>query len=784
MRNLRIDEKHEFEQEKGAVVQELRRNEDSPWDLEQKAILPVLFGRKAPYGHPVIGEAQHVFDATAKIIKSHYDKWYYPNNASLIIVGGFDPDKALAKIKDEFGSIPKGKLPERKKVPEQKLERPGHVKIDSKFDVPRMLMGFATVKVGDPEDAVLDVIQSVLVGGKTGRLYRRFVEKEEIANLVNAGNYTGRYPGWFAIQMELLPEKSSDKDRAAAEKEVLEELQKLAKEPIKAEELNRAKQGLLTDIIFDRESVHGLADSIARGVSTNELEYLRTQLPRLEAVTAEDVQKVAKKYLDPEQRVVVWSVPPKGSGSGENKGGQVRGDSGKSTEVSTNRGLTPPARRGLFAKDSGGGSEVSLKDARRVELPNGLVLLLYENHRLPLFVAQAEVRHTQILEPDDKAGVAALVGSLLDEGTKQHSGEEIAEMIEDVGATLTMASDGGSVRALSNHRDLALRMVLECLMSPKFDKEEFERQKARLLSSVEEAEHVPETKAHNLFNELVYGKHPFARPSNGRAKTIKNLTPKDCVDFHAKVFVPNNTILAIAGDFDSKQVEADIKKLTEGWKKADVVLPKLPTVEKPGEFTQKIVTMEDSVQLHFYMGHVGITRNNPDYYKLRVMDYVLGTGTGFTDRLSAKLRDRQGLGYTVSAAITTSAGEQPGTFACYIGTFPKNFEVVKKLFLDELNRIRNEEPTKQEVDDVKAYLLGSLAFRMQTNADIVNELLAVERLNLGFDYFDKYRKEIAAVSPADVQAVAKKYLDPKHMVLVAVGAIDKSGKPLVEETPK
>src|SRR5215831_11413126 len=114
MRNLRIDAKHEFQQEKGAVIEELQRNEDTPWDLEEKAILPLLFGKEAPYGHPVIGERAHVRGASAKVIKAYYDKWYHPNNAALIVCGGFDPDKAMARIKALFGPIPKAELPKRK----------------------------------------------------------------------------------------------------------------------------------------------------------------------------------------------------------------------------------------------------------------------------------------------------------------------------------------------------------------------------------------------------------------------------------------------------------------------------------------------------------------------------------------------------------------------------------------------------------------------------------------------------------------------------------------------
>src|SRR5256885_8067496 len=114
--------------------------------------------------------------------------------------------------------------------------------------------------------------------------------------------------------------------------------------------------------------------------------------------------------------------------------------------------------------------------------------------------------------------------------------------------------------------------------------------------------------------------------------------------------------------------------------------------------------MPDAAQLHFYMGHVGIRRDNPDYYKLLVMDYVLGTGPGFTDRLSARLRDRQGLAYTVSANISSSSTEEPGVFACYIGTPPQNFDLVKKEFLEELNRIRDERAKDEEVEDAMTYL--------------------------------------------------------------------------------
>jgi zinc protease len=760
MQNLRIDKKHEFEQEKGAVISELKRNEDTPWDLEQKAIVPLLFGKDGPYGHPVIGETKHVRDATAVVIKAHYDKWYHPNNASLVIVGGFDPDKALANVKKLFGPIPKKELPSRKPLSKAELKRPARLDMPSKFEVPRLLMGFNAVASADPDYPALAALDAILSGGKTSRMYKALIEGAEIASAVNTSNTGGRYPGWFAVQVELL----KGKDRAKAEELVLKEIKKVRDEPVSDAELKRAKQGVLAAAIFARESVHGLADSIAQGVTTNDLDYLKNYLPRLLKVTPADVQRVAKKYLDPEKRVTVWSIPGKGEGKGE-KG--------------------PAARRAqrLAPRADGVAKALSLKDAKRVQLDNGLTLLLLENHRLPIVVASALVGHVGESEPEDKLGVATLTGSLLDEGTTKHKGEQIAELIEDVGGLLSMSATGGSVQVLAPDRSLGLGLLLECLSSANFPREAFARNQERQLSEIADEETRPNTRAAAAFRAAVYGKHYKGRPAKGTLKTVKALTPADCLAFYRKVFVPNNTTLAIVGDFDSKEVIAEVEKLTKDWKKAPLEPAKHPEVEKPKEFTQKVLTMPDASQLHFYMGHVGIRRNNPDYFKLLVMDYVLGTGPGFTDRLSSRLRDREGLAYTVQANITDSADIEPGTFRCYIGTMPEKFAVAKKEFLEEIRRIRDEKPTDEEVKDARNYLLGSLPLRLNTNGAVAAELLAVEKYGLGFDYLDKYRKEVAAVTAADVQQVAKKYLDPEHMYLVVAGAVDASGKVLKPRKP-
>ena len=207
----------------------------------------------------------------------------------------------------------------------------------------------------------------------------------------------------------------------------------MADEPISEAEMKRVKRQLIAGVIFGNESVHDLANSIAQGVTINDLDFLKNLLPRILAVAPADVQRVVKTYLDPEKRVVVFSVP-KGDGQGA------------AARLAASRRRAFPRR---LAPPAAGGGDFPLKDVKHVELPNGLTLLLYEDHRLPIITAEAQLRTVNVYEPDDKLGVAALTGMLLQEGTTKHTGPEIADLIESVGGSLDLSSAGGTVKVLA-----------------------------------------------------------------------------------------------------------------------------------------------------------------------------------------------------------------------------------------------------------------------------------------------------------------------------------------------
>ena len=766
MRQTRIDEKHEFQQEKGAVISELKGGEDQPWDLEYKAILPLLFPKDAPYHHPVIGEEKHVASATAEIILRHYNKWYHPNNASIVIAGGFDPNEALELVTKLFGKIPKSELPERRPTPKASVrEKLIRKEFTSKFDVARCMIGFNGVKIGAPDDYVFDVLSTVLSSGKTSRLHKRLVEAELLANDISSGNNAGRYPGWFAVQLEML----KGKDRAKAEKIVFEELAKLADKPITEEELKRVRRQTLAAFIFSRESVHSLADLVAKTVTNENIDYLKTYLDRVMAVTPEDIRAAAKKWLVASSAVVVWSVP-----EDDPQPAVVPKSAPKPDKKESIRKLRAQAKEPATA----GGAEFSLKDVKRVVLKNGLVLMMLENHRLPIIAVEAHVADIRLREQKGQSGIAALVGEMLEEGTADHSHEQVSAIIENTGGSMEFSSGGGKLKVLSPDIAVGLGLFLECLSRPSFPRDSLARKRDQLLSLIADVETQPQNRAKRMLDAAIYGEHPYGRSSYGEKGIVEKLRSQDLKDFHASHYAPNRTTLVIVGDFDSAEMAKSVEAMTAAWKPVEAKELKLAVIAKAGDPGEKIFSDPQASQTHVYIGHLGVKRDDPDYHALLVLDNVLGTGPGFTDRLSANLRDRQGLAYTVTASISNSAGEQPGEFVGYIGTFAEKYTWVRDGFLKEVSRIRDEKSTELEVEDAKKYLLGSLPFRFTTNEGLASQLLAAEKFHLGFDFIETYRKKIGAVTVDDVQAAAKKHLDPKKLTIVAVGPIDTAGKPL------
>jgi zinc protease len=412
----------------------------------------------------------------------------------------------------------------------------------------------------------------------------------------------------------------------------------------------------------------------------------------------------------------------------------------------------------------------------RVDLPNGLTLLLAPNDGIPAFCLKAIVNTGSRYESDDLAGLASLAGGMLNEGTSRRTARQIAESIEDAGAHLGVfggyAQSGLRATALGEDLDLVTDLAADLLRNPVFPEDRVRLTVERRLGLLRSRADQPRVIASELFDEIVFAGHPNHRPSHGYESSVSRMTRDHLVEFHRAYYHPNATIVAIAGNFDPTVAREAIERRFGDWeRKDDLAFPEVPEVVRQTSPVERFVSA-DKAQANIYLGHLGVRRAHPDYYALLVLDTILGSSPGFTSRIPRILRDEQGLAYTTFSNIAGSAGVDPGRFIAYIGTSPANLDRAVEGLRREIARVVVEPVALDELDAAKSYLTGSFVFHFQTTAQVAGYLISAEIHGLGFDYLERYPGFVDAVTIEDVLRAARSNIDPEAMTLVVVGPVD------------
>jgi zinc protease len=405
----------------------------------------------------------------------------------------------------------------------------------------------------------------------------------------------------------------------------------------------------------------------------------------------------------------------------------------------------------------------------RLTTPNGMTVLVLEQHFLPIVEIHALVKVGSAQDTPEKAGLSNLVASLLDEGTTTRTSKQLAEQIDFVGGSLGAHAgedfSTASVRVLQKDIDLGFTLLADILQHPIFSKREFERVRSQILGELSSDNDDPGHVAMKAFNQLVFQNHPYRWPVNGTEETLRKITLADVQNFYAKEYLPNQVILTIVGDVTVEQATVLVQTHFGSWKKGPI-LPR--PVKKPAAIDKKVVQLieKDLTQSTIVVGHLGISRTNPDFYAVTVMNHILGAG-GFSSRLMDSIRDKQGLAYGITSHYDTRS--MPGSFWINLQTRTETTNQAISSVLSEMKAIREAPVTDQELAEAKAFLMGSFPLRLDSTAKMAQVLSQVEFYGLGFDYFSQYTKWIERVTKEDVQRVARQYLDPQHYALVVVG---------------
>lgn len=423
--------------------------------------------------------------------------------------------------------------------------------------------------------------------------------------------------------------------------------------------------------------------------------------------------------------------------------------------------------------------EVKVPEVTRVTLPNGMKLLLLEDHELPLVQLSARIRVGSIYEPAEKVGLADITGDVMRTGgTAAMSGDQIDEALEAMAASVEtgIAEDYGwaSLSVLKEDIDKTLGILADVLMHPAFPQDKIELTKIQQRSAISRRNDEPDEIASREFAKLIYGADSvYARHTE--YATIDAITRDDLVAFHQRFFGPNAMMAAVWGDFDTQEMVRKIERAFSGWEKIDATVPSMPQVDYEYVASVSLVARPDLNQSNIFLGHIGGLRNDPDYFSLVVMNQILGGG--FTGRLFKNVRSRQGLAYSVFGAYGVDYAH-PGMFS--LGCQTKSESTVQAIqsILSEVEKMRQAEVADEELETAKESFLNSFVFNFDSGGEVVTRLLTYEYYGYPADFLIQTRERVEKVTKADVLRVARKHLHPDKVRILVVGNPEGFDKPL------
>jgi len=405
-------------------------------------------------------------------------------------------------------------------------------------------------------------------------------------------------------------------------------------------------------------------------------------------------------------------------------------------------------------------------------LANGATLIVSEQTNLPIVIVQVTLDAGARLDPAEKAGLASLTADLLTEGTTKRSASEISDAVDFLGASLSASADTdyASVGLSILKKDLpaGLDLLTDIVLHPKFADAEIARRREAVLAGIRSAEDNPGTVAQKAFQRTLFGAGPYGHPVEGTAESVPRITRSDIQAFYARYYHPGRAIITVVGDVVAAEIRAQLESALGAWNGGAGEPFQYPAFTMPA---QRLVRIDKPItQANIILGERGVARDNPDYYALTVMNYILGGG-GFSSRLLDNIRTQGGLAYSVASFFTVN--KSPGSFQVVMQTKNASAAEAIKRARAEIDRIRREPVEDAELSEAKRYLTGSFPLRLDSDRKIAGFLSQVELYGLGRDYADTYAQRINGVTKDDVLRVAQKHIDPDQLILVVVGDLAK-----------
>ncbi|MFH1858366.1 MAG: pitrilysin family protein [Candidatus Omnitrophota bacterium] len=717
----------DFAKEKEVILNEIRLNRDNPAWRTQDLLFQNAY-REHPYRYPIIGYEFLMASLSHEDLVRYYQEKYIANNAILVMVGDFQTSEALKAVEQSFRDFRRASNPPAPRVVEPRQRSLREIREHAPIQVARLMLGFHTVHVADPDMYPLDVLAILLGKGRSARLIKQVQKKKELVYGIDASHYTPIDPGLLIISAVLEEGKVFD-----ALSEIQREINKIKTGPITEQELKKAKQQVAASFYFSLETVQDqtrdLASNEAAGLDPLFSEdYVR----RIASVTADDVRRVAQQYLVDENLTRVVMAP-------------------ENPQRDVEKVPSLEKRRGAMQKTL---------------LPNGIRVLLQKDPMQPTVSLTAALLGGLRYEEAPQEGISNFVARMLPKGTSSKSEKEISEWIDAQGASFGPFSGQNSVgirlKVLKGHTAEAVQFLSELIQHPSFPAEEMEKERTLILGEIRAGNDQIFSVAERSLRRALFKQHPYRFYPLGTEESISRIRREELLSFYAKLLAPEQMVVTVFGDIDPEGVLEEVRNNFSRLEGPHMPALKLPP-EPPIQETRSVTKQLPKEQALLLVGFHGISLEDKDYYPFEVLTKVVSGGGG---KLYSEIRDNRGQAYTLGAYAVW--GLDPGYYTFYVATAPQALPEVREALFAEIKRLCQTLVPEDEMERAKESLIGLHQISLETPDDLSFQAALDELYGLGCQHYLEYEANIRAVTAQDLQRIAKTYLnlDQKGVVVI------------------
>jgi zinc protease len=725
MQNASLPEA-ELAKELDVIRREMDMNRDDPGRRSGQRLFESAYTRN-PCRFPVIGCLEIFNELKPGDIRAYYRERYVPNNMFLVVAGDIQPAAVLEQIQQAFAGAKARAIAPMVLPSEPRQTAPREIIEEAPVELAHFHFAWHIPDVRHPDLPALDILAALLGHGRSSRLFREVREKKGLVTAADAWTYTPGDQGLFGLSAVVDAPKF-----IAAREALLAEVRRAQNQPVPAAELAKVVKQFIAGALSTRKTMQGQAQDLgASWLAASDLNFSERYLAAVKRVTPAALRRVARQYLTPAGRTLYALLPA-----------------------------------GAAPKSAGDVAAVAEHPIQKIVLPNGLRLLLKEDHRLPFVEIRAVFQGGVLAETLENHGLTQLMTKMWLQGTARRSAEQIALEVESIGGSIDSFggnnSFGLTLEVLSGDLKTGLDVFADVLLRPAFPAEPFERERRIQLEFIRAQRDQLLQSCGQAMRRALFGPAGYGLDSSGTRESVQAASLPGLAAFHKRLVVPNNCVLAVFGDIRAAPAKAAIEKLLGRWKKTAPVIPALPKTAGLAEI-KRVTDTRDKAQAVLVIGFSGTTLLEGDRYPLELLQ------EGCSDlgsRLFLRIREKLGLAYYVGAQ--NFLGLAPGYFAFYVGTAPEKLGEVEKELLAEAELLRAAGLTEEELRRAKAKIIGQRKISRQELGGYAMNAALNELYGLGYQHFDAEDAAYEAVTAAQVRDAALKYLTPGALVVSVI----------------